>query len=167
MVKQVQADEHVLDDRKVEVKIAVPKEKMGHSGGGAGPGMRKVFVGGLSVDTDDAAFTDYFGAYGAIEESTIMRDSQCSHFPLRPSVLSSCPRVGHFATRRTLLCSAALAEPQFGPGLSGKSRCFGFITWVEEVRQPLDAPRHGAIAFLRSARARVFARVDRARCLAK
>ena len=96
VVKQVQADEHVLDDRKVEVKIAVPKEKMGHSGGGAGPGMRKVFVGGLSVDTDDAAFTDYFGAYGAIEESTIMRDSQCSHFPLRPSVLSSWPRFGHF-----------------------------------------------------------------------
>eukprot|EP00262_Sarcandra_glabra_P011120 TRINITY_DN2683_c0_g1_i2.p1 TRINITY_DN2683_c0_g1~~TRINITY_DN2683_c0_g1_i2.p1 ORF type:complete len:353 (-),score=72.23 TRINITY_DN2683_c0_g1_i2:222-1280(-) len=43
-----------------------------HTGEGASPG--KIFIGGLAKDTSIATFTKYFGKYGEITDSVIMKD---------------------------------------------------------------------------------------------
>ncbi|KAF8414284.1 hypothetical protein HHK36_002286 [Tetracentron sinense] len=43
-----------------------------HTGEGASPG--KIFIGGLAKDTSLATFTKYFGKYGEITDSVIMKD---------------------------------------------------------------------------------------------
>ena len=44
--------------------------------GAGGPRCNKIFVGGLSGDTTDAMFREYFAQYGSIVESQIMQDHQ-------------------------------------------------------------------------------------------
>ena len=39
-------------------------------------GLKKLFVGGLSRDTDDDTFKDYFSAFGSITDCIVIKDDQ-------------------------------------------------------------------------------------------
>jgi len=72
VITKVLSDSHVIDEKTVECKIAVPR---GSPTDAADPALaKKVFVGGLSIDTDEAAFKEYFTEFGEIEEAVIMKD---------------------------------------------------------------------------------------------
>ncbi|KAL2552501.1 heterogeneous nuclear ribonucleoprotein 1 [Forsythia ovata] len=48
-----------------------------HTGDGASPG--KIFIGGLARETTSAQFIKYFGKYGEITDSVIMKDRKTGH----------------------------------------------------------------------------------------
>ncbi|KAF5739600.1 RNA-binding family protein isoform 1 [Tripterygium wilfordii] len=48
-----------------------------HTGDGASPG--KIFIGGLARETTSAQFVKYFGKYGEITDSVIMKDRKTGH----------------------------------------------------------------------------------------
>jgi RNA recognition motif-containing protein len=62
---------HTIDSRNVDVKRAVPKDKMAPSGGGAGhpsvPESKKIFVGGLAPEVSEKEFKEYFEQFGPIQ----------------------------------------------------------------------------------------------------
>ena len=77
--KQACADKHTIDGRVVEAKVSVPPGEAGREAGRGGRGgaaaqNRKIFVGGLSPDTRDDDFRQYFEQFGEIVESQIMQD---------------------------------------------------------------------------------------------
>ncbi|PSC76786.1 heterogeneous nuclear ribonucleo 1 [Micractinium conductrix] len=59
-------DIHVIDGRQIDAKKSVPQEQK--------PKARKVFVGGLSPETTEDQFRDYFSQYGEVVEAQIMQD---------------------------------------------------------------------------------------------
>jgi len=72
-VDKVLAEELVLDGRKLEVKVAIPKEEM------EGPNpqkTKKLFIGGLSASTTDADFREHFGQFGTITDAVVMVDKE-------------------------------------------------------------------------------------------
>jgi RNA recognition motif-containing protein len=42
--------------------------------GGGDPGIRKIFIGGLSYETDDEKLRRYFSTYGTVQDSVVMKD---------------------------------------------------------------------------------------------
>jgi len=64
----------LLDGRKIDVKVAVPKEEMGGREL-SGSRVRKIFVGGLLPTTTLQDLKDYFCGFGNIEEAVIMEES--------------------------------------------------------------------------------------------
>lgn len=48
-------------------------------GGGGGPSTGKIFVGGLSWETNEETMRSYFEKYGAITDCVIMRDRHTGH----------------------------------------------------------------------------------------
>jgi len=87
-VDKVLAEELMLDGRKLEVKVAIPKEDMD---GPNSQKTKKLFIGGLSQATTDVDFREHFSQYGTIVDAVVMVDKD-----------------------------------------SGRSRCFGFITYDSE-----------------------------------
>ncbi|XP_031476074.1 glycine-rich RNA-binding protein 3, mitochondrial-like [Nymphaea colorata] len=71
VVELVLKDEHVIDDRTVEVKRTVPREEMA-----AAPDTqtKKIFVGGIPTSVTDDELKEYFSSYGNIIEHQIMTD---------------------------------------------------------------------------------------------
>ncbi|EFN53389.1 hypothetical protein CHLNCDRAFT_36600 [Chlorella variabilis] len=59
-------DVHVIDGRQIDAKKSVPQEMK--------PKARKVFVGGLSPDTTEDQFREYFSQFGEVVEAQIMQD---------------------------------------------------------------------------------------------
>ncbi|KAI3436074.1 hypothetical protein D9Q98_002132 [Chlorella vulgaris] len=59
-------DVHVIDGRQIDCKKSVPQEMK--------PKARKVFVGGLSPDTTEDQFREYFSQFGDVMEAQIMQD---------------------------------------------------------------------------------------------
>jgi heterogeneous nuclear ribonucleoprotein A1/A3 len=59
-------DVHVIDGRQIDAKKSVPQELK--------PKARKVFVGGLSPETTEDQFKDYFSQFGEVVEAQIMQD---------------------------------------------------------------------------------------------
>ncbi|XP_077222244.1 RNA-binding (RRM/RBD/RNP motifs) family protein [Tasmannia lanceolata] len=55
------------------------KSKAGSDSRGEGASPGKIFIGGLPKDTTIAAFTKYFGKYGEITDSVIMKDRFSGH----------------------------------------------------------------------------------------
>ena len=78
---------HMLDGKQIEAKKAVARGQQAPArtdlGGRQTPrerdGERKIFVGGLSSETDDASFKAYFGAFGTISDCIVMKDSNSGH----------------------------------------------------------------------------------------
>jgi len=59
-----------LDGRPVDCKSAVPKEEIQKTG----QRTKKIFVGGLSPDTTESEFSNYFSKFGTVTEAIIMMD---------------------------------------------------------------------------------------------
>ncbi|KAK8812214.1 hypothetical protein WA158_007448 [Blastocystis sp. Blastoise] len=78
-VAAMDVKEHIIDDRKVDVRWALPKEM-------APPPIsneqqmkqvyRKLFIGGISQNTTQADFQQYFSQFGPIESCNIVIDSE-------------------------------------------------------------------------------------------
>jgi hypothetical protein len=75
---------HTIDSRNVDVKRAVPKDKMAPSGGGVGhpnvPESKKIFVGGLAPEVTEKEFKEYFEQFGPIQVSIYAYASMCLLF---------------------------------------------------------------------------------------
>ncbi|CAN1168692.1 Heterogeneous nuclear ribonucleoprotein 1 [Linum perenne] len=67
---RVLKQEHVIDDRTVEVKKTVPREDMDFKG----LRVKKIFVGGLPPSLTEDELKEYFVFYGGITEYQIMYD---------------------------------------------------------------------------------------------
>ncbi|KAG2431322.1 hypothetical protein HYH02_013451 [Chlamydomonas schloesseri] len=63
------AEPHTIDGRQIDAKPSVP-----HGEGGQQPRSKKIFVGGLAPETDDASLKAYFEQYGAVVEALVMVD---------------------------------------------------------------------------------------------
>uniref|UniRef100_T1IVB1 RRM domain-containing protein n=1 Tax=Strigamia maritima TaxID=126957 RepID=T1IVB1_STRMM len=65
---------HKVDGREVEPKRAVPREDAGKPEAQAT--VKKIFVGGLKDDIEEAHLRDYFGPYGNIEQVNIVTQKE-------------------------------------------------------------------------------------------
>ncbi|PNW75795.1 hypothetical protein CHLRE_12g560300v5 [Chlamydomonas reinhardtii] len=63
------AEPHTIDGRQIDAKPSVP-----HGEGGQQPRSKKIFVGGLAPETDDAQLKAHFEQYGAVVEALVMVD---------------------------------------------------------------------------------------------
>jgi RNA recognition motif-containing protein len=75
--KLFEAGEHVIDGKKLDIKIAVPRDEIGRTEVTAPPKNRrtcKIFVGGISLETSKSDLAEHFGKYGSIVETTVMVD---------------------------------------------------------------------------------------------
>ena len=67
---------HVIDDRDVEPKRAIPREKQtGRTGGMAGQ-IKKVFVGGIKDSIDEDELRSYFSSFGSVDSIELVRDRE-------------------------------------------------------------------------------------------
>jgi RNA recognition motif-containing protein len=72
-VDKVLSSPPVFEGRKLDCKIAVPRD----SGGGAPvERIRKMFVGGLTVETTADDLKEHFGQFGTVVNAMIMNDAQ-------------------------------------------------------------------------------------------
>lgn len=68
-ISKILSTKHVIDNKKIEIKPAFPKEKIVRYSG-----SRKIFVGGLLPEITTSELTAYFSQYGHIEDSIVMKD---------------------------------------------------------------------------------------------
>ncbi|XP_043722459.1 heterogeneous nuclear ribonucleoprotein 1 [Telopea speciosissima] len=71
VVDKVLEEEHVINERQVEVKRTVPREDMHFNGGSK---TKKIFVGGIPSSFSEDELKEYFSSYGEIVEHQIMLD---------------------------------------------------------------------------------------------
>jgi len=62
-------EQHVIEGRKVEAKKAIPKGEMPNK-------SKKVFVGGIPLNTTDVQFKKYFEQFGVVTDCQIMKERQ-------------------------------------------------------------------------------------------
>ncbi|KAI0211305.1 Heterogeneous nuclear ribonucleoprotein A3 [Lamellibrachia satsuma] len=73
---------HIIDNREVEPKRAVPRDRGSAQGGGGGGGggsrnhVKKVFVGGIKENIDEEELRNYFQQYGSVETVDVIRDRE-------------------------------------------------------------------------------------------
>jgi RNA-binding protein Musashi len=60
----------VLDQKAIDPKLAVPRK----ANKTATPQVRRIFIGGLSSDTDEEDMKEFFSKFGKIEEAQLMFD---------------------------------------------------------------------------------------------
>jgi RNA recognition motif-containing protein len=68
------AETHVIDGREVEAKRAIPREESANSSQSSQPPTKKVFLGGLSLDTTEEEIREVLEGMGKVTEVTIMRE---------------------------------------------------------------------------------------------
>ncbi|CAL5369348.1 unnamed protein product [Camellia sinensis] len=68
MVATVLQDEHIILGRKVEVKVAKPKDEQLSN--------KKIFVGGLPPSLTGEELKEYFGKFGAITDGVVICDKE-------------------------------------------------------------------------------------------
>ncbi|CAN8312398.1 unnamed protein product [Cochlearia groenlandica] len=73
VAEKVLEEEHVIDDRKVDLKRTVPRGGR-DSDIKVAPKTKKIFVGGLSPPVEEDELNKYFSVYGDIIEQQIMYD---------------------------------------------------------------------------------------------
>ncbi len=100
VAERVLQEQHSIDGRHIDVKIAVPRDgsrggggaaRQGGMGGGAGGGRGgagggggqgqdsyKIFVGGLDQSVTDPEFRSYFEQFGVVTDSVVMYDKKTS-----------------------------------------------------------------------------------------
>eukprot|EP01120_Amphizonella_sp_Union-15-10_P003841 TRINITY_DN1427_c0_g1_i3.p1 TRINITY_DN1427_c0_g1~~TRINITY_DN1427_c0_g1_i3.p1 ORF type:complete len:212 (-),score=24.86 TRINITY_DN1427_c0_g1_i3:139-774(-) len=60
-------DTHQIQGRRVEAKKAIPKGEMSLK-------SKRIFVGGIPINTSDAQFRKYFEKFGTVTDAQIMKD---------------------------------------------------------------------------------------------
>ncbi|CAN8106021.1 unnamed protein product [Discula destructiva] len=65
-VNTVMVKEHYLDGKIIDPKRAIPRDEQEKTS--------KIFVGGVSQDTTDAEFREYFSQFGRVVDATLMMD---------------------------------------------------------------------------------------------
>ncbi|KAL1867723.1 hypothetical protein Daus18300_006279 [Diaporthe australafricana] len=65
-VNVVMVKEHYLDGKIIDPKRAIPRDEQEKTS--------KIFVGGVSQETTDAEFKDYFAQFGRVVDATLMMD---------------------------------------------------------------------------------------------
>ncbi|KAK6074321.1 nuclear polyadenylated RNA-binding protein [Seiridium cupressi] len=65
-VNTVMVKEHYLDGKIIDPKRAIPRDEQEKTS--------KIFVGGVSQDTTEAEFKDYFAQFGRVVDATLMMD---------------------------------------------------------------------------------------------
>nr|XP_036585136.1 heterogeneous nuclear ribonucleoprotein hrp1 [Colletotrichum truncatum]KAF6794904.1 heterogeneous nuclear ribonucleoprotein hrp1 [Colletotrichum truncatum] len=65
-VNVVMVKEHFLDGKIIDPKRAIPRDEQEKTS--------KIFVGGVSQDTTDQEFKDYFAQFGRVVDATLMMD---------------------------------------------------------------------------------------------
>ncbi|KAI1850626.1 hypothetical protein JX266_003908 [Neoarthrinium moseri] len=65
-VNIVMVKEHFLDGKIIDPKRAIPRDEQEKTS--------KIFVGGVSQDTTEAEFKDYFAQFGRVVDATLMMD---------------------------------------------------------------------------------------------
>ncbi|KAH8175740.1 RNA recognition motif domain-containing protein [Sarocladium implicatum] len=65
-VNVVMVKEHFLDGKIIDPKRAIPRDEQEKTS--------KIFVGGVSQDTTDQEFRDYFAQFGRVVDATLMMD---------------------------------------------------------------------------------------------
>jgi RNA recognition motif-containing protein len=66
-----------LDGRKLDIKVAVPKEQIDQTPLDFSTAQNtKLYVAGLSYDTGDDAMFNYFARFGDVERASVVRDKQ-------------------------------------------------------------------------------------------
>ncbi len=98
VAERVLQEQHSIDGRHIDVKIAVPRDDSRAGGGGmrqggmgGGEGGRgagggdgqgqdpyKIFVGGLDQSVTDPEFRSYFEQFGVVTDSVVMYDKKTS-----------------------------------------------------------------------------------------
>jgi len=74
-IDKVLEQELELDGRKIDCKLAVPKEQMSDTTP-SGQRTKKLFVGGLSLKTTQEEFKTHWEQFGTVVNAVIMMDSQ-------------------------------------------------------------------------------------------
>jgi len=81
--KLFEAGEHVIDGKKLDIKVAVAREELARgSTQGRGAAVEKarrtckIFVGGIHLETTKADLEECFGKYGSIVDATVMVDRE-------------------------------------------------------------------------------------------
>ncbi|XP_067928719.1 RNA-binding protein Musashi homolog 2-like isoform X2 [Watersipora subatra] len=69
--KVLSSPTHVIDEKKVDPKVAVPKKTKGPI-----TKTKKIFVGGLASDTKIEDLQSYFETFGKVDEAQLMFDKQ-------------------------------------------------------------------------------------------
>ena len=79
-IDRILATEQIVDGKRVDCKLAVPREQSVTVTPEVQPVLRtkKMFVGGLSPEVTDQDFREYFQQFGEVEDSVVMfdRDTQ-------------------------------------------------------------------------------------------
>lgn len=144
-----------LGGRRIDCKAAIPRGNSysrgsgggGYGGGGGGggggrygdrgrssrgPRTCKIFVGGLSRDTQKDEFEDYFSQYGRVIDAVIMVDRETQHsrgfgfvtYETENSVENVLSQPVHIITDKTVECKRAIpkdsiSEPSTGGNVGG------------------------------------------------
>jgi len=82
--KVFEAGEHVIDGKKLDIKVAVARDELARSGSIPGrhvPAEKarrtcKIFIGGIHLETTKADLEECFGKYGSIVDATVMVDRE-------------------------------------------------------------------------------------------
>jgi len=76
--KLFEAGEHVIDGKKLDLKIAVARGEIARPGTTDQKSRRtcKVFLGGIHLETTKTDLEEYFGKYGPIVDATVMMDRE-------------------------------------------------------------------------------------------
>ena len=77
-LENILSKDHIIDGKKVDCKIAVPKETANNNltNSGTSCKTKKMFVGGLPQDVTDESFREFFQQYGEVEDSIVMLDRE-------------------------------------------------------------------------------------------
>jgi hypothetical protein len=120
------AGELELDGRKIDPKIAVPRDmnRQRPGPGGAPARTSKIFVGGLSPDTNQDSLREYFTVYGTISETMVMMDNATGRsrgfgfvtFESEESVDSVMNITNHSINNKAVECKRAIPKTNMGGG---------------------------------------------------
>lgn len=122
-----------LGGRRIECKTGIPRGNGGGGGSSEGPRTCKIFVGGLSRDTQKEEFEQYFSQYGQVIDAVIMvdRETQRSRgfgfvtYETENAVDGVLSQPVHIITDKTVECKRAIPKESMSEPPTGGSSVGG------------------------------------------
>jgi heterogeneous nuclear ribonucleoprotein A1/A3 len=128
------AGELELDGRKFDPKIAVPRTpNQRRSVGVSNEKTKKIFVGGLSPDTNQDSLREYFSAYGTVAQTMVMMDQATGRsrgfgfvtFESEESVDNVMNVTNHSVNDKAVECKRAIPKSNIAPRQGGRMGGWG------------------------------------------